>query len=112
MQRIGEKIKKIRELRNYTQEYVARELEMSLANYSKIERDEIQLTIDRLEKIAVVFQLNSYLDILTFDEKIFFNIHNNHNGYIQNNYSNSHEIINLLHNLEIRISDIENKMNK
>ena len=39
MQRIGEKIKKIRELRNYTQEYVARELEMSLANYSKIDNN-------------------------------------------------------------------------
>ncbi|MBP6323393.1 MAG: helix-turn-helix transcriptional regulator [Chitinophagales bacterium] len=107
MQRIGEKIKKIRELRNYTQEYVARELEMSLANYSKIERDEIQLTIDRLEKIAVVFQLNSYLDILTFDEKIFFNIHNNHNGYIHNNYTTTDEIMSRLLALEKRISEIE-----
>jgi transcriptional regulator with XRE-family HTH domain len=109
MQRIGEKIKKIRELRNYTQEYVARELEMSLANYSKIERDEIQLTIERLEKIAVVFQLNSYLDILTFDEKIFFNIHNNYNGYIHNNYSTTDEIMLRLLALEKRVSQIEKK---
>jgi transcriptional regulator with XRE-family HTH domain len=109
MQGIGEKIKKIRELRNYTQEFVAHELEMSLSNYSKIERDEIQVTIDRIEKIAKIFQLKSYLDILTFDEKMFFNIHNNHNGYIQNNYSTTDEIILRLSSIEKRLLDIENK---
>lgn len=31
---------------------------MSEANYSKIERDEISITIDRLEKITTVFELN------------------------------------------------------
>ena len=52
MVQVGNKIRKIRELRNFTQKY------MSEANYSKIERDEISITIDRLEKITTVFELN------------------------------------------------------
>ncbi len=85
---------------------------MSLANYSKIERDEIQHTIDRLEKLAAIFQLKSYLDILTFDEKNLFNIHNNHNGYINNYNVNLDEINNKLRILEERINKLENKKTK
>lgn len=38
---VGQKIKKIRELRNYTQEYMAEQLGMSQTGYGNIERDEI-----------------------------------------------------------------------
>lgn len=88
---------------------MANELDMSLANYSKIEREETPITIDRLEKIAKTFQLSSYLDILTFDEKMFFNIHNNKNGYINNNYGISDELLERILKLESRMSNLEIK---
>ncbi|HXA02953.1 MAG TPA: helix-turn-helix transcriptional regulator, partial [Cytophagaceae bacterium] len=40
---VGSKIKKIRELRNYTQEYMADRLQMSQSGYSKIETDEVDV---------------------------------------------------------------------
>ena len=45
---IGENIKKVRELKNITREHLADNLNMSLSNYSKIERSEIDITIARL----------------------------------------------------------------
>jgi hypothetical protein len=83
---------------------------MSLANYSKIERDEISINIDRLEKIAKAFELKSYLDILTFDEKIFFNIHNNNDGYINNNYVQLELLLYKITKLEERINQLDKKI--
>ncbi|MBK9633709.1 MAG: helix-turn-helix transcriptional regulator [Bacteroidetes bacterium] len=83
--KIGNKIKKIRELKNYTQEYMANELSMSISNYSKIERDEISVTLDRLNEIAIVLKMK-FQDILAFDEKNVFNFINSPHsqGYINN----------------------------
>ncbi len=65
---VGQKIKKIRELRNYTQNYMAQQLEISSAGYSKIETDTVKLTLDRLEKIAEILEVKTgYL--LDFVEK-------------------------------------------
>ena len=46
------KIKQIRELKNFTQEYVATKLNLSIRAYSKIETGETQLTINRLNEIG------------------------------------------------------------
>lgn len=51
-------IKKIRELKNLTREYVADEINMSTSGYGKIERGEVDLTISKLNKIAVVFNVS------------------------------------------------------
>jgi transcriptional regulator with XRE-family HTH domain len=37
---LGSKIKTIREMKNFTQEYIAEKLEMSQSNYSRIERNQ------------------------------------------------------------------------
>ncbi len=37
---VGSKIKQLRELRNYTQSYVATQLNISVSGYGKIERNE------------------------------------------------------------------------
>ena len=52
---IGERIKEIRLLRNYTQKYIAGELGMSHANYGKIENGYISINKDRLKKVASLF---------------------------------------------------------
>lgn len=64
-------IKKIRELKNLTRDFVAAELEMSTSGYGKIERGEIDLTISRVIQIAEVLSV-SVSDILFFDPQIFF----------------------------------------
>ena len=59
--RIGEKIRKIRELKGLKQENIAKELGMSLGGYGKIERGESSISIERLQKIG---QLSSAIDLI------------------------------------------------
>lgn len=63
---IGQKIKKLRELRNFTQTYMAIELDMTQQGYSKIEKDG-KLTVHQLEKIAHILNVESAY-ILNFNE--------------------------------------------
>jgi transcriptional regulator with XRE-family HTH domain len=67
MNNIGQKIKMIRELRNYTRNYVASELKISLNTYGKIERDEANLTIQRLSRIAKILNVG-VTTIIDFDQ--------------------------------------------
>lgn len=78
---IGENIKKLRELRNYTQSYMSEQLKMSLSGYSKIERDETDISFKRLQQIAEVLETD-YSNILEFDGSKVFNInqHQHSNG--------------------------------
>ena len=94
---VGEKIKKLRELKNYTQNYMANELNLSLSGYGKIERDETDISLSRLEEIAKVLEVD-LPTILSFDEKNVFNFSNNENasGIIQNNYAVQNELIDRL----------------
>ena len=55
---IGEKIRQIRELKGYSQEYISNKLGVSQRAYSKIERNERRVTIELLEKISVIFKVN------------------------------------------------------
>lgn len=66
------KIKQIRELKNYTQEYVATQLGLTTRAYSKIESGETQLTINRLNEISSILGVEP-LEVLGFDEKQVFN---------------------------------------
>lgn len=59
----GEKIKMIRELRNYSQEYVADRVGIKQNSYSKIELNQTKLTAEMLQKIADVLQV-SPMDIM------------------------------------------------
>lgn len=71
--KIGDRIKKLRELRNFTQEYMAIQLEMKQAGYSRIERNEVDIPFSRVEQIAKILNI-SLLDLIGFDEnKIFGN---------------------------------------
>jgi transcriptional regulator with XRE-family HTH domain len=64
---VGKKIKKLRELRNYTQSYMAIELDITQQGYSKIEK-EGRLTVDQLDRIASILNVDSAY-ILNFDEE-------------------------------------------
>jgi transcriptional regulator with XRE-family HTH domain len=69
------KIKQIRELKNFTQEYVAQQLGLSTRAYSKIETGETQLTINRLNEISAILEVPP-MEVLGFDDKKVFNFYN------------------------------------
>ncbi len=83
---VGIKIRKLRELKGYSQEYVASQLGMVQTNYSKIERGETKdITVKRLEEIAKVLEVTP-ATILNFDEKQVFNsTFNNQSGNLGDN---------------------------
>ena len=60
---LGKRIRKMRELYDYSQDYVAAALGMSVPGYSRIERDEVRITLDKLLIICRV--LNITLSDLT-----------------------------------------------
>jgi transcriptional regulator with XRE-family HTH domain len=71
MSGVGNKIKKIRELRNFSQNYIADQLGITQATYSKIENDEIDINISRLNQISKTLGVRVE-DIFAFDEKFIF----------------------------------------
>ncbi|REH01878.1 helix-turn-helix domain-containing protein [Flavobacterium aquicola] len=69
---VYQNIKKIRELKNLTREFVAAELKMSASGYGKIERGDVDLTVSKLIEISKVLQVSTEF-IFKFDVSIFFN---------------------------------------
>ena len=55
---VNEKIRKIREAKDWSQEQMAEKLNMSLNGYAKIERGESKIYLDKLEQIAKVFDID------------------------------------------------------
>lgn len=73
---IGNNIKKYRELKNMSRETVATEMDMSISGYSKIERNEVDLTISKVQKIAEVLGVD-VSQILNYDATQIFNVSGN-----------------------------------
>lgn len=97
---IGETIKNLRELKNYTQAYMADRLSMSVSGYGKIERNESELTINKLKQIAEILGVD-YSKILDFDKSTVFNIYKNSyntnlSGIVQNQQVNGDPTMNEL----------------
>jgi transcriptional regulator with XRE-family HTH domain len=65
--KVHEKIKVMRQYKRLTQETMAELLGYSVHGYAKLERGEVSLTIDKLERIADVFDI-SLQDLLGFNE--------------------------------------------
>jgi transcriptional regulator with XRE-family HTH domain len=83
---IGQKIKKLRELKNLTQEHMAQSIGVTQGAYSRMEVGETEMTYSKLEKIAEVLEMKPE-DIITFNESMVFNVMNNDvgNGLVINN---------------------------
>jgi len=60
-------IRRVREYRNYTQDYLAAKLKVSQNAYSKVELGYSKLTVDRLYRIAVILNVNIEL-LITLNE--------------------------------------------
>lgn len=96
MHTIGNKIKKLRELRNFTQQHVAERLGISQPTYSTIESGELDITLSRLDEISKILGMRVE-DVMAFDEKMVFNQQNNQNnygfGFVMNQHLNTDQKI-------------------
>jgi transcriptional regulator with XRE-family HTH domain len=57
MQAVAGNIRKVREYRNYTQDYLAAKLDISQNAYSQIELGYSKITLDRLFHIAIILEV-------------------------------------------------------
>lgn len=71
------RIKKFRELRNYTQEYMAEKLQISQNTYSNLEAGKSKLTIERAKEIADILEV-PFWELVS--EQPVFNVWNNEIG--------------------------------
>jgi transcriptional regulator with XRE-family HTH domain len=90
MHNIGHNIRQVRELKNLTQEYVAKKLGVSRSFYIKVENNETQIKFEQLQALSKVMDV-SLNDIIDFNDKQIFNTtHHNHNvknvGNVINDY--------------------------
>jgi transcriptional regulator with XRE-family HTH domain len=67
---VGNNIKQIRELRNYTQEYMAQKLSMSQSAYARIESGTIIPEVDKLQRIAEILDIDISVLLNTYQRKI------------------------------------------
>lgn len=72
MDKIGHKIRKIRELRDYSRQYMASRLNLASNSYAKIERNEVNISFNRLEDIAKILNV-SVIYLIKFDERKILN---------------------------------------
>lgn len=111
---VGLKIKKLRELRNFSQEFMANSLGLSQTGYGKIERDLTDLSINRLQQIAKVLDVD-YKQILEFDEKNIFKLaHNNTANAIEHNqqYINDNRIFEKLEEIKVELESLKIHVDK
>lgn len=82
---IGHKVKKLRELKNFTQNHMAQELGITQSAYSKMELGESEITFKKLERISEILGI-SLEDISSFNEQMIFNVMHNQtgNGFVVN----------------------------
>ncbi len=57
MERVLKNIKRIRQQKGYSHEYVAHKLSISQAAYSKLEKNETKLTVERLYKLVDILEI-------------------------------------------------------
>jgi transcriptional regulator with XRE-family HTH domain len=89
MEKIGQKIRGLRELRNYTQDYIAEKLNITQQQYSNIEKGHFDISVGKLYKIAEALDVPPST-ILDFDAKVVFN------NYAEKTHQNNHPVYHVI----------------
>ncbi len=71
MTTLADKIKRIRMIKGLSQDEMSDRMHMSQKAYSNLENNKTKIDDERLNQIAVVFEMNPY-DVRLFDEKLVF----------------------------------------
>lgn len=82
-QKFSKKLKILREINNYTQEYVARILDISQNAYSLIEKGTTKITLDRIEVLAELYKTTPS-ELISIND----NFYHNPNGSEDTHHSN------------------------
>ena len=109
---IGEKIKKLRELRDYSQDYVAKKLQITQGAYSRMEQGEIDVTFSRLEKVAEVLEMPVEKLVGYDDKQMMTNYISNSDNFTTNGdiLSNKLFVEELTKLYDLRILSLENEI--
>jgi transcriptional regulator with XRE-family HTH domain len=113
--KIGDKIRKIRELKSITPKDMADRLHITTQSYHKIERDEVTINMDRLLELSKIFDMKPE-DVMIFDEKYVFQIMSSpySNGYQANtgetHYHNFPVEMKNLYEDKIKLQDEKNQL--
>ena len=83
---VNEKIRMMREVRNWTQEKMAEKLGISHNGYAKIERGETKLYLEKLNQIAQIFNINLSDLVSDNDKNVFFFLNETHDQTSANYY--------------------------
>ena len=67
----GQKLRLLREFRNYSQEYIAEKLGITQHAYSRIENNQTKLTAERLERLAAILNIPP-LELLSDKEPVIY----------------------------------------
>ncbi|WP_439258053.1 helix-turn-helix domain-containing protein [Lonepinella sp. BR2271] len=73
--KLNQKVRTIREMNHWTQEQMAEKLDMSVNGYAKIERGESKLSLEKLEQIANLFNMDA-LEFMNATQKGVYFLHN------------------------------------
>ena len=79
MEQVLENIKRIRKHKGYSHEYVAHQLDISQVAYSKLEKNETKLTVERLYKLAEILEAGVG-DLLEVNPNNVYHQYDNHNN--------------------------------
>lgn len=101
---VNDKIRMLRELQQWSQEDMAKRMNMSLNGYAKIERGETKLHLDKLAQIAQVFNID-IIELMTAGDNGFVcliggNGGDNHNNY----YGSSEQLTHEIEKLKLKLS--------
>lgn len=69
---IGKRIRKIRELKGFTQNFMALKMNISQRAYSKIENNNIKIDWNRIVTISNLLEIDP-MSLVNFDESLIFN---------------------------------------
>ena len=103
---IGLNIRKVREIKGFSQEYMANELEISQRHYSRFEQNETELSVNKLNQIASILGVTGQ-QLLGFDERFIFQNCETAFGNNQNYYAFSDKERELY---ETRINHLESEV--
>ena len=108
MNNVGLNIRKSREKKGFSQEYVAEQLGINQSTYGKLERDVSNITLGRLFKIADVLE-EDITTLLDIGKKNIFNSQTNQgNGYVEtinNDYKTMVEELKLVYEKMLVLKD-------
>lgn len=77
---VCENIRKYRNLKGFSQEYMAGKMNLTQSSYAKIENNETKLTIDRVNEISKILEIDFFQ--LLYKKK--HNVYSNEIGNVEN----------------------------